>query len=142
MEYLKLAHILAAIVVLYGGFCILSSKYENKPLKLLSFFLVAYMLSYIEDSLYVWPVEMFLIFSLIKLKKTVIKDCRWYLMFYIFACVSLSYSKHPIRGIPGLFMYVMPLFYYALATTAIRTKSDVTKLFTYISNATLVLLVL
>ena len=142
MENLKLAHVIAAVFVLLGGICIFSSKYENKPLKLLSFFLFAYMIEDIEDSQYVWAVEMLLILTLVKLRKIVIRDCWWYLMFFLFACLSLSYSSQPIRGIPGLFMYILPLFYYALATEAITSESDITKLFTYISNATLVLLII
>ena len=142
MGYFKIDFIIAAIVVLIGGYCILSSKHENRPLKLLSFFLVAYMFEYIEKSILVWAAEMLLIFSLIRLRKIVLTDCRWYVWFFLFACVSLSYSEEPVRGVPGLFMYVMPLFYYSLATVAIKSVSDVSKLFRYISNITLLLLVL
>lgn len=139
MEYFKLEHIIAAIAIFAGGICIISGKYNNKQLKLLSFFLVAYMFEYIEKSLHVWAVEMLLIFCIIKLKRIVIKDCRLYLMFILIALGSLSYSDHPIRGIPGIFMYILPLFYYALTTVAIRNRSDVTKLFVFISNATFLL---
>lgn len=142
MEYLNPEHIIAAMVVLLGGCCVLFCKYENKPLKLLSFFLVAYMIEFIENSLHAWAIEMLLIVSIVELRTIVLKECRWYLMFFLFACLSLSYSSQPLRGVPGLFMYVLPLFYYALATVAIRSKSDVTKLFTYISNATFVLFIL
>ncbi len=145
MEYLKLEHIIAAIMVLFGGICILSSKNENKPLKLLSFFLVAYMIEYIENSLHVWAVEMFLILSIIsiiKLKRLVLNDCGWYLLFFLFACISLTYSKYPIRGVPGLFMYALPLFYYALATVAIKRTTDVGRLFTNVSKFIIILFVL
>lgn len=145
MEYLKLEHILAAIVVLLVGLFILANKYDNKPLKLLSFFLVAYMIEYIEKSLHVWAVEMFLILSIItiiKLKRIVSRDCGWYLLFFLFACISLTYSEYPIRGVPGLFMYALPLFYYALAIVAIKRTTDVGRLFSNISKSIIILFVL
>lgn len=142
MEYFQIKFVVSAIVVLLGGYCILTSKHENRPLKLLSFFLVAYMLEYVEQAVLVWAVEMLLIFFLIRFNKIVLTDCRWYWWFILFVCISLSYSQNPIRGIPGLFMYVMPLFYYSLASVAVKSVSDVSKLFRYISNTTFFLLIL
>ena len=142
MEYLKIDHILAAIVVLLGGIGILTSKHDNKPLKLLSFFLVAYMIEYIENSMHVWAVEMLLILSLTKTRRLANIDCKWYLIFLLFASISLFYSENPIRGVPGLFMYAFPLFYYTLATIAFRSVNDIGKLMNYISKSTSFLFVL
>ena len=142
MEYLKIDYILAAIVVLLGGIGILTSKHDNKPLKLLSFFLVAYMIEYIENSMHVWVVEMLLILSLTKKRRLANIDCKWYLIFLLFAFISLFYSENPIRGVPGLFMYAFPLFYYTLATIAFRSVNDIGKLMNYISKSTSFLFVL
>ena len=56
-----------------------------------------------------------------------------YILFIGFSIFSLTYSSNPIRGIPGVVMYVFPLLYYSLSKRALTAKSCVWRLFKRIS---------
>ena len=131
---MKLEYLIAALFILFGGVLILYKSHGNKALKLLSFFLIVYMARPIDDSHLVWAAELIFILSISTFKASIIKDNRWYVLFVIFTVCSLFYSEDPIRGIPGLVMYVYPLFYYLLTIFAIKEMEDAEKLFSSVSH--------
>ena len=137
---MNLYYIIAALFVLFGGILVVAKGHQNKPLKLLSFFMMASMIRPVTDSHWAWVVELVFIFYFAKLKKSLARDCLWYLLFLALAFISLLYSTSPVRGIPGMVMYVFPLLYYALATTAFKKATDVSRFFHYISGTTWLLL--
>lgn len=139
---MQLGYLIAAIFVLIGGCLLLYNSHNNKPLKLLSFFVVAYAFRHVNDSQLVWAVELLFILYIIKYKYIIYRDIKWYWYFVLFASFSLIYSDNPLRGFPGIIMYTFPLFYYALTTLAIKDTSDVDELFLTVSKYMWLLLIL
>jgi hypothetical protein len=109
---------------------------------MLSFFIIVYVFGHVNDSQLVWAVELFFILYIIKFKFVINGDVRWYCFFVMFAFFSLVYSDNPLRGIPGIVMYIFPLFYYALTNLAIRNTADIDHFFFSITNYIWLLLVL
>lgn len=139
---LSLNYIIAALFVFFGGILILAKKSGDKPLSLLTFFLTASMVRSITDAQLVWAVELIFILFIASYKKSHLKDSMWYFAFLGLAFFSLFYSGNPLRGIPGIVMYIFPLFFYALTTSAIKSTDDANILFDNISKASWVLLAL
>ena len=132
----------SALLVLFGGILIVAKSHKGMPLKLLSFFVIASMFRPVTDSHWAWLTEMVFIAAIASFRKPHVKDLRWYLLFLAMVLLSFVYSDNPARGVPGFVMYVFPLFYYALTTTAVKRTTDAYELFNQISKASwLVLLI-
>jgi len=114
-------YIVAALGVFFWGMKLIHSSEKNKFLVMLCGFVVASMAAPVTDSLFVWFIELLLIYILIHQSHLPIQhlnDCSLYLIFALWAFFSLSYSNAPLRGIRAYAVYIFPMFYYALSTYA------------------------
>ena len=138
---MNLTYLIAAVFIFFGGIAILHMERRNKPLMLLAFFIIASMTRPVTGSLPAWAIELLFILFITRFKIVLSKNNIWYLLFIIFALLSLLYSSDPLRGLHGIVMYVFPLFFYTLAAKAIRETDDVERLFSVIIKGNGLLLI-
>ena len=136
-------YIIAAIFILFAGGFILFHEKGNKALKLTLLFVIAAIV-YFFESREVRFVEVLLIIILsLQIRKVdygnILRSNKWYLLFVAASIISLTYSDDPIRGLPGIAMYVSPLFFYVLVSWSINKTQDTDTFFKKISFSTLLL---
>ena len=127
---MEIVYLLSSLVVLVLGAVIFGKSKGNKSILLLYCFITLSMLAPVTSSLYAWFVELLLIIKVLfgnkHRSKFTLSSCRLYVVFLLWALVTLMYSDNVFRGLKAMIMYIFPILYYMLTVKAIRQSKGAT----------------